>query len=204
MTTTGNSDVPASGGQGVRRRVPRLPAIDGTVEPRFVDVVRMPIWAIRGWWHQVLHRRQLASRIFCLVLVVTGTLMMPLLVLVQLWFVHRPATRYYMSQQRDAVLGFTATRGGWCGSDHAVQHIGAGQGHALRQHISGPIREHLDQHQLRLTMTAANDQVAAIYQREFPGLVDLGRGFPRGRRLCREPQQPSTEPWSAEMNLEDK
>lgn len=195
MTTTGDSDVPTIGGRGAARRdVPRLPAIDGTVEPRFVDVVRMPAWAVRGWWHQVLHRRQLASRIFCLLLVVAGTVMMPLLVLVQLWFVHRPASRYYMSQQRDAILGFTATRGGWCGSDHAVQHIGAGQGQALRQLVSGPVREHLDGYQLRLTMTAANDQVAAIYQREFPGLVDLGRGFPRGRRLRRDPQQPATEP----------
>ncbi|MBG6096690.1 hypothetical protein HD557_002672 [Nocardioides luteus] len=43
-------------------------------------------------------------------------------------------------------------------------------------------------------MTATNDQVAEIYQREFPGLVDLGRGFPRGRRLCREPQAPTASP----------
>jgi hypothetical protein len=43
-------------------------------------------------------------------------------------------------------------------------------------------------------MTAANEQVASTYQREFPGLVDLGRGFPRGRRLCREPQAPTASP----------
>ncbi|MGY0541385.1 hypothetical protein ACW14X_27985 [Nocardioides sp. YJ-D4] len=77
-----------------------------------------------------------------------GAVMLPLLVLVQLWSVHRPASRYYMSQQRDAILGFIATRDGWRGSDHAVQNIGAGQGHALRQQVSGPIRAHLDQHQL--------------------------------------------------------
>lgn len=154
----------------------------------------MPIWAIRGWWHQVAHRRQLASRTFCLFLVVAGVRMMPVLVLVQLWFVYRPATRDYMSPQRDAILGFTVSQAGCRGDDHAVQHIGAGQGHALRQWISGPICEHLDRHQLRLTMTAANDQVAEIYQREFPGLVDLGRGFPRGRRLCREPQAPTASP----------
>lgn len=58
-----------------------------------------------------------------------------------------------------------------------------------------PIRERLDHQQLRRTMTDANDQVTAIYQHEFPGLVNLGG------RLCRRPQQPSTEPldWRDEV-----
>ncbi|MBG6096689.1 hypothetical protein [Nocardioides luteus] len=84
------------------------------------------------------HRRQLASRTFCLFLVVAGVLMMPVLVLVQLWFVYRPATRDYMSPQRDAILGFTVSRAGCRGDDHAVQHIGAGQGHAFAN--GSPVR----------------------------------------------------------------
>ncbi|TDE88173.1 hypothetical protein EXU48_23930 [Occultella glacieicola] len=164
----------------------RPPALEGLPSPRARDCVRFVWWAQRGYWHGVRKGRGL-GRALSLVLAVLWWPAVPLLLPVQLVLVARPRARYYMSPERDAVLAIVATRHGWHVEDHATTQAGTGRGRALRSLVLPGLVAIADEQQVAILATAATSDLAAAYVAELPGLVDAGRGWPRGRRLRRSP-----------------
>lgn len=115
---------------------------------------------------------------------------------VQAYLLRRPAARYYISPERDAVLAVVATAEGWHVEDHIAARPGTGRGKALRTLVMPELRDRADADGIAIYTTAANERLARQYEDELPGLVDVGRGNPRGRKMRREPA-PSTAGYSS-------
>jgi len=49
------------------------------------------------------------------------------------------------------------------------------------------LREAADATGIPIYTTAANERLGTECSAELPGLVDVGRGYPRGRKMRREP-----------------
>lgn len=111
----------------------------------------------------------------------------PLSVPVQLALLARRRARYYMSPSRQAVLAVVATKHGWHVEDHAAARPGTGQGRALRARVLPELTAAADAGGVPIYTTAANRHLAQQYATELSGLVDVGRGWPRGRRMHRAP-----------------
>ena len=80
-----------------------------------------------------------------------------------------------------------ATRHGWKVENHATARPGTGQGGALRAVVLPHLLAAADSHRVPILATAATTCLAVAYTAEVSGLLDDGRGFPRGRRLRRPP-----------------
>lgn len=104
----------------------------------------------------------------------------------------RQYNRYYLSPAGDATLAVKANRHGWTLADHLSQAPGTGAG----QHLQDLLLPHLlrvaDQANITIKINAANQTLADRYMAKIPDLVDVGRAFPRGRRLVRAPQPTQT------------
>ena len=87
--------------------------------------------------------------------------------------------------QRDAVLGVVATNKGWHVTDHVTTRTGTGRGRPLRALVLPELRAAADAAGIPIYTTAAHERLAAEYSAELPGLVDVGRARPRGRKLRR-------------------
>lgn len=85
------------------------------------------------------------------------------------------------------MLALRATREGWLVQDHQSRHPGTGAGRVLRGLVMPALVEAADRDGVVIYTTAANPRLAALYTAELPGLRDVGRGRPRGRRLRRTP-----------------
>ncbi len=75
------------------------------------------------------------------------------------------------------------TRTGWHISNDIAAAHGIGRGRAL--HIL--LLPVADARRVTIHATAASPELAALYMAELPGLVDVGGGMFRGRRLRRPP-----------------
>lgn len=117
-----------------------------------------------------------------------GWLVLPITVAVQAYVMNRPDRRYYLSRERDALLGIVATPEGWNMADHVTARTGTGRGRALRQLVFPELCAAADVAGIAIFTTAAHKRLAAEYSAELPGMVDIGRGYPRGRRLRRAPE----------------
>ncbi len=98
-----------------------------------------------------------------------------------------PWTRYYLSPERDVVLALFGTRAGWHIGDHIAAGPGTGRGRALRILLLPELLPVADARRVTIHATAASPELAALYMAELPGLVDVGGGMFRGRRLRRPP-----------------
>lgn len=195
-TVAASRDAPASsrtppgmvGHTGSMTASRRPPKIDGTAQPRIRDVFRTLWWAEIGYWHSA-RRGRFTGRAMPTFLALAWWPTLLVLVVVQwatiLW---SPWSRHYMSPERDAIFGVRAGRGTWQLNNHGCSRPGTGQGQALRALIAPQLIAAADARGVAITATAAVPQLAEIYQAELPGLVDVGPGFPRGRRLRRDPQ----------------
>lgn len=170
---------------------PRPPIVDGVPEPRRGDALRIVWWNQRGYRHGARHGRG-AGRAFSTLLAIGWWLMIPLSIplsiAAQAYLLSRRAARYYLSPAHDAVLAIVATAKGWHVEDHVAAWPGTGRGKALRALVLPELRAAADAAGIPIYTTAANERLAAEYSAELPGLVDVGRGFPRGRKMRREPQ----------------
>ena len=166
---------------------PRPPAIPGAPAARPVDAVRLVWWLQRGLWHGARHGRG-AGRALSALSAILWWPTVPVLLPVQAAVVTSPRARYYMTPQRDAVLAVIATRHGWRVEGHATARPGTGQGRALRALVLRDLLGAADSHHVPIYTTAANGDLAARYGAELPGLVDVGPGNPRGRKMRRDPQ----------------
>lgn len=85
------------------------------------------------------------------------------------------------------MLALRATRQGWLVQDHQSRRPGTGAGRALRGLMMPALMEAADRDGVVIYTTAANPRLAVQYTAELPGLRDVGRERPRGRRLRRIP-----------------
>lgn len=172
---------------GVMNR-PAPPVVSGTVPPRLRDVLRMVWWGERGNLHGIRHGSA-ATRVLSLILALSWWPAYVLLVSVQLVVVGWPASRYYMSSERDAVIALVATRrDSWIVFDHICARPGSGRGRDLRRAVFMAAREVADERGVSIETTAVSRRIAEIYAADLPGLVDIRPAFPRGRRMRREPR----------------
>lgn len=166
---------------------PRPPIVDGVPETRLGDALRIVWWSQRGYRHGARHSRG-AGRAFSTCLAIMWWLVIPLSIAVQACLLSRRAARYYLSPAHDAVLAIVATAEGWHVEDHVAAWPGTGRGKALRALVLPELRAAADAAGIPIYTTAANERLATEYSVELPGLVDVGRGYPRGRKMRREPQ----------------
>lgn len=160
----------------------RPPAIPGTVAPRARDAVRLALWNLRGWAYGAT-RGPVRGRLVSVVLVLTGTPLLPLLVALTAAHNARPAVRAYMDPERCAVLGVTATPTGWRIDNHAAARPGTGTGAALRALVLPTLTSAATAQGVTIHLDAAAPTLASAYARELPELVDVGPAALRGRSL---------------------
>lgn len=170
-------------------RAARPPAIAGTRTPDLGDTPRLLWWSQRGFWHGMRHGSA-TGRVLSAILTVAWWPCFPLLLACYVWLLRRPHARYYLSPSRDAVLAIVATKDGWHIEDHVSARPGVGYGRALRKRVVPEVRAAADSTGITLYGTAATQRLADLYRAELPGVVEVGRGLLRGRRLIRIPQVP--------------
>ena len=173
-------------------RTPRPPAIEGAPHPRRRDVLRAVWWGRRAW---SLSARSgpIRDRFYPGALALVWWPLLPLIVTVQFYEVSKGTTRFYMSVERDAILGVHANRHGWHVIDHAAARPGCGRGHALRQTVFSPLTAEADRYGITILATAVNQQLASHYIKDVPGLVDVGPAPHGRRRLVRKPGPPVSQ-----------
>lgn len=76
---------------------------------------------------------------------------------------------------------------GWDIGDHIAAAPGMGRGRVLRCLLLPELLPVADARRVTVHATAASPELAALYMAELPGLVDVGGGMFRGRRLRRPP-----------------
>lgn len=164
--------------------VPRPPEVTGFPAARERDVLRLTWWAEWGFLHGAT-RGSVGARAFSVFLAAAWWPSLPVLLVGQLWALRRGTARYYFSPSRDAVLALVARPDGWHVAEHSAAAPGAGRGRALREALMPPLLAAADAQGVAVHATAANRTLARQYSTELPGLVDVGRGLFRGRRLQR-------------------
>lgn len=173
----------------VGMRPPAPPTVPGTLPPRLRDVPRMVWWSERGYVHGI-RRGTTAERILSLVLALLWWPAYFLSLVVQLVAVGWPASRYYMTLDRDAVIAVIGTnRHCWIVFDHMSARPGGGSGRDLRRAVLAMLCEAADEQGIVIQTIAANGRLAEIYRTDLPGLSFVGKALPRGKRMRREPDR---------------
>lgn len=173
-------------------RYNRPPTLPGVPEARsYSDAWRISWWILRGSIYGMGHGSCYGRIGSSLLALSQGVLFIP--VTFTMWgLMHRPWVRYYMSPERNAVLGIVAKRGAWHIVDHVAAQPGHRQGKALRDRLIAPLTIAADSAGIEVCTVAANRTLADQYMAQVPGMVDVGRGIPRGRKLRRPPVEPTT------------
>ena len=166
---------------------PRPPEVPGLPTALGRDAPRLVWWAERGFLHGTT-RGSTTARVFSAFLAVAWLPCTPVLLIGQWVALRRRTARYYLSPARDAVLAVVARPDGWHVAEHLSAAPGAGRGRALRHVLSPALLAAADAHGVAVHTSAANRRLAGLYAVEVPGLVDVGPGRIRGRRL----QRPAT------------
>lgn len=78
-------------------------------------------------------------------------------------------------------------RGGRHIEDHITATPGTGRGRALCILLMPELLSVAGARRVTILATAASPELAALYMAELPGLIDVGGGKLRGRRLRRAP-----------------
>lgn len=168
---------------------PRPPAVAPLPTPRAVDAVRLVWWLQIGFLHGTT-KGSPGGRLLSGFLWAGWWPACPLLAIVQALILGSRRSRYYLSPGRDAVLAVRATGQGWQVQAHQSARPGTGAGQALRAQLMPALVDAADHDGVAIYTTAATERLAVLYAGELPGLVDIGRGWPRGRRLHRAPGEP--------------
>lgn len=99
----------------------------------------------------------------------------------------RQSARYYFSPGWDAVLALVARPDGWHVAEHYARRPGTGRGSVLREALVPALLGVAEAEGITVYGTAATGSLARQYAEQLPGIVDVGRGTIRGRRLRRLP-----------------
>lgn len=166
--------------------VPRPPEVPGFPGPSRGDTLRLMWWAERGFLHGARKGRPW-SRGYSAFLALMWWPALPVLLAGQWWALRRRSARYYFTPTHDAVLALVASPNGWHVSEHYTAEPGARRGRALREALVPLLLAEADRQAVTIHGTAATRSLARQYAAQLPGVVDVGRGFYRGRRLQRLP-----------------
>ena len=166
--------------------VPMPPAIEGIPTPGPGDAARIVTWSQRGHRHGITHGRPL-GRVVSLVMWGANAALRPLMTAHYRRMLTRPDTHFYGSPEQDCVLGVQATPTGWALVDHIAAHPGRGSGHQLRAAVLPALVTAADAGGVAISIAAVNQKMVTAYTADLPGLLPIGRAFPHGRRLRREP-----------------
>ena len=163
----------------------RAPKIHGVNEARIRDAFQIIWWLQLGFQHGARKGASKAAA-FSGFLALIWWVEFPLLLGSIALSIGRRNVRYYMSV--DSVIAVRSSRKGWHIENHSSRCPGSGQGAQLRQMIMPQLAAVADNHGITIMATAANKTLASVYSRDSPGLEDVGRAFPRGRRMRRLPE----------------
>lgn len=169
----------------------RPPAVPGvlTADPRLA--VTLLRWLRTGYLYTARRTKSpWPARALAWYLAAAWWPLWPILYAVQWCLLARPSARYYLSADRTSILAITGKRADvWNLEDHASCQPGEGHGERLRDQLIPPLSTVCDEAGITLTCATAVPELAALYQQAIPGLHDIGRAFPRGRKLRRDPHR---------------
>lgn len=168
-----------------------IPSLQGVPEARKRDALRRTWWLERAFLHEVRRSKPLGAAVAAFFALAWWPAS-PLLALIYLLQARvRPGgwarRRCFMSPGRDAILIVKAVRDSWVVADHASSRPGTGQGKRLRDLVGPRLIAAASAADVGIQFTAANRKLAEVFAIDLPGLVDVGPGFPRGRRMRRSP-----------------
>lgn len=155
------------------------------VPARLRDTVRISRWLVRGWWYAIPRGTWLA-RIYYSGLATIGTILFGLVITTTGIQVLAPSTRLFLSPDRDAVIGVSATRHGWRIENHAAAHPGHGSARTLRRRVFDAIAWEADAHGTTIYLDVSSPVLERLYAQDLPGLETVRRGIIH-RRMVREP-----------------
>lgn len=168
----------------------RPPAFPGllTADTRMAGTLLR--WQRTGYLYAARrHKSPWQARAFAWYCAIAWWPLWPLLYALTWTLLTRRNTRYYLSDDHTAILAITAKRdASWNLEDHLSCHPGAGHGERLRARLAPTLLTVCDDAGIALTGTTAVPELAALYHLALPGLRDVGKAFPRGRKLRRDPQ----------------
>lgn len=159
-------------------------SIPGTRQARVSDCPRLAWQLVSGLRRSGRYMATWLGRMAVQLLSVALVISFPLTYLLSVVRVLCPWCRQYMTVSRDAVLMVSATPRGWSVGNHTSTRPGAGK--ELRDIAIPALLEVADREGITIRAVAGHELLAETYQREVPGLRDVGRGL-RGRRLRRDP-----------------
>ena len=143
-------------------------------------------WSQRGYRHGTT-KGSLLRRPVAYVLFLGWWAIAPAMLALQFWMTARRSTRYYLDPAGTAVLAITGHRDRWSIGEHASAKPGSKQGRRFRKLLLPTLTAYADAHGITITTNAAVPALATRYAADLPGLLDVGRALPRGRKMRREP-----------------
>lgn len=155
------------------------------------DAARLAWFVVLGLAHGARKAPALPGRVVAGYLALVGAVFyLPLLLPYRAVALRDPRTVHYVHRDRRgrvrAVLTIKAKPGPvWVVGDHSARHPGAGHGRLLRAALLPTLTAAADTRAVIIEATAATPALAAAYLDELAGLIDVGPGRPRGRRLRR-------------------
>lgn len=164
----------------------RPPPVPGCLSTTARRVVLLWWWNPRGYRHGTTKGSRL-RRAVAYALFLEWWAIAPAMLALQFWITARRSTRYYVDPAGTAVLAITGHRNRWSIGDHASAKPGSEQGKSLRQLLLPTLTAYADAHAIAITANAAVPALATGYAEDLPGLLDVGRALPRGRKMRREP-----------------
>ena len=87
----------------------------------------------------------------------------------------------------DAVMAVAVTKKGWTLHSHGCARPGSGAGAALRDAVMPTWTAEADTHHVPIHISATTERLAEIYAADIPGLRVVGKEWPRGLAMRREP-----------------
>ncbi|MBB2925571.1 hypothetical protein [Cellulomonas cellasea] len=168
---------------------PTCPGAETTRSLR--DAPRLAWFIVLGLAHGARKAPTLPARVWAgYIALIAVVFYVPLLLPVRIVQLRdRRAVHYVHRDDRGrvrAVLTVKAKPGPrWEVGDHSTGHPGAGHGRLLRAALLPTLAAAADARGVTIEATAATAALAAAYIAELPGLVDVGHGSPRGRKLRR-------------------
>lgn len=164
----------------------RPPAVPGCPSITARRVLLLWWWGQRGYRHGTTKGSRL-RRAAARALYLGWWAIAPAMLALQFWMTARRSTRYYLDPAGTAVLAITGHRNRWSIGDHASAKPGSKQGRGFRKLLLPTLTAYADAHAITITTNAAVPALATRYAEDLPGLLDVGRALPRGRKMRREP-----------------
>ncbi|MDO5736066.1 MAG: hypothetical protein Q4P15_06285 [Propionibacteriaceae bacterium] len=168
---------------------PTADTIPGLVCPSAADARSYVGWRVDGFLYEWEKARGV-ERWLAFWLATQAMIQTFILVFVYAIFFTSPHRRYYMNEDRSAVVGIARRWGRWRIVDHAVAKPGTGTGQSLIETLRPVLVGEADRQQIPLEAFAASTLLADRYSAVLPGMTIVRRTLLRGLLMRREPDGP--------------